>query len=345
MKRKDSESQNEFSQIANQLRNCDDKVHNTMSSMKVLGNMSRYISNLLGVNPMAEVSAKDIEFIHSVKADLDYPLENHRVFINSVYDLLERTSQKIQDLKNYLSRMESAKDENERQSAEYDCFNISEAIKQDLDKHFLQIKDEFELLKKYSDDILEQVKENFVNKQIGHSGSCEFSFGKPQDVACIDESNLEISNHVRPKRVQMKPNELTKSPKAVNPFTPSTALKQPPLVSKRTGNFDAHGCRSENLLGLSVAQEDSIHEVKVSEVEQNQFEKFNDAYRSPTRTLPPVEISSPYLLRKPRPLKPTTVAESIISNDGNVEALDEEEESPKIKVPNTRSKKNRLVSA
>lgn len=178
------------------------------------------LSELISSNPMEKVSELDKEFINNIKDDLAYPLENHQVFIASMYDLIERTQQKIDDLKLYESYL-SVKS-SKAQEYEYEYFNKKCAIEDQLKKAFSthpsykniddsnfdvyahNIKINFDLLKEYTHIMTQKIQEDFVHRQVRLSTSCEFSFGKPRQVWELDKSVLSGSKSSTEEQYQGK---------------------------------------------------------------------------------------------------------------------------------------------
>lgn len=130
------------------------------------------ISNLLKNRSMEIVSEKDKEFVEYVEENLMYALENHQIFIASLYDLLDRTTEKLQ----FTS----------------EDYNQEMLMKNKIRDNFNNIKTDFKHFQDYSDQVLNFVYEDFIRQQVTHCGECESSYGKPQKQA-LGQSFMEKS--------------------------------------------------------------------------------------------------------------------------------------------------------
>jgi len=265
-----------------------------------------YFQNLLTDNPMKEVSKKDAEFIQNIKQKMDFPLENHREFIRSVHDLLDRVVQKVRTLKAYQETLSDNINEDERQSKEYDFYNEWVKLENEIKKHFKSLVENMTLTKKLTSQILKEVYVEFVLKQQLHSSDCEFSFGGKNrsniDIEMKESNdsskNTKIKNSKKAKKTKEKK---VKKQKKVKKEADYPEMKTPEEVLK-TKPKNVLPVNHANLLGLSIAQESSANEIRVHDLEQNQFSKQKVVYAQKIGAnfpLPPLEINSTYLSKSP----------------------------------------------
>jgi hypothetical protein len=204
-----------------------------------------------------------------------------------MFDLVARVSQKIDKIKLLRSHLEHYENERQKMAKEYDYFNELTQLENELNKNFDRIVENFKFLNTMNKQIMDRIQEDFVYIQVRHYGVCEFSFAKSQE-------NQEIPKGIYHQRDTLSienPFEIAKEAKEKKEI----AEKQP---EKRDNN-------SINLLGISIAQEAPINNIFISDTEQDQLTKYYDLNLPPNKAkLPPVEIHSPYLSSKPRPLNP-----------------------------------------
>lgn len=204
-----------------------------------------------------------------------------------MFDLVSRVSQKLDKIKLLKSHLDHYEDERQKMAKEYDYFNELTKLENDVNKNFKKVVDNFKFLNTMNKQIMDRIYEDFIQIQVKHYGVCEFSFAKSQN-------GQEI-----PKETYLQRDTIS----IENPFEISKDVekqKQPSLKVHEKRDND-----SINLLGLSIAQESPANYIFVSETEQNQLTKYDELSLPPNQAkLPPIDINSPYLSSKPKPLNP-----------------------------------------
>uniref|UniRef100_A0A7S3J108 Uncharacterized protein n=1 Tax=Euplotes harpa TaxID=151035 RepID=A0A7S3J108_9SPIT len=242
--------------------------------------------NILSNNPMEKISDRNKEFIENVNNELIYVLANHKVFIESLYDLVSRISERIELLKFYKEKVGDDVDYEQRQSNDYNYFNDKVKLENEFAKNFEVISENFEMFKRCSEEIMNNLYENYILKQIAHSDQCALSFENSKKAAMPSKKNVDIS--------------LLESVNLPNP-------SKKPEESKKVNA--ERNIENANLLEMSFGYE-----------EDNKYKL--DGYES---KLPPPQISSPYLASKVKKLDRSQILNQIMRKDEEEDNVDDEE--------------------
>jgi hypothetical protein len=261
---------------------------------------------------MQEVHDKDMQFIKEVKDNLEFPLENHQVLIDSMYLLLERVMDKIEKLKEYNAVLsQNTVSIQKKLSNEYNFQNEVYKIESELDKNLSTLADNLDLVRRCSVDILNQVNEDFIMRQVHYAGECESSFRKSQVHANISDNPLDNS-FMDEYEDHSFVTELTK-----------TILN----VTENTKQADT------NLFGISAAPQGALaNKIKVSKPVRNNVES---TYPEDVRLeciLPPIRVEHNYLNQEVKPYKTKDLDVVDTNKEEELEDLSEPQSKPQKSV-------------
>ena len=151
-KARDSELQKEFSEIAAHINDYDN--FKNPGTIQNLINAGSYIKNLVWTDPMREVSEKDKQFLESIRKDLEQDIGTHQAFISSMYELWDRVQEKlltVSKLSYILNQNVSMK---KKHSNEFNFYNKNEMLKEEIDKNFDFLIENFKLLQKSTGELV-----------------------------------------------------------------------------------------------------------------------------------------------------------------------------------------------
>lgn len=145
----------EFNQIVSQYEKS--QYYGASEDQDIAKNMKNsgyYISNLLRLDPLEEVSENTKDLITRIKDNLNFPLATHQVFIDSMYDLINRIELKVSQLREYREILEQKVDLKQKQVNEFNYYSKKIALQDEIHDNYKSLYSNFELLKISTQDLV-----------------------------------------------------------------------------------------------------------------------------------------------------------------------------------------------